>query len=139
MDLVFVAGYLITQVTVQADQFPIRRHQVAGNVAWASFPTQEHACNGHGIEPVRFGPQSLLLVILVGLAWMQQTERIATLLQFMIELLPLAGGGLHPHQDAARGNSKLFKLLHKHLPSGLGIGEFHGLDDHPFIRSTNTA
>jgi hypothetical protein len=57
----------------------------------------------------------------------------------MIEILPIAGGGLHPNQDGTGGNSKVVKLLHKHLPSGLGIGEFHGLDDHPFIRSTNTA
>jgi hypothetical protein len=38
MDLVFVAGYLITQVTVQADQFPIRRHQVGFECSLGELP-----------------------------------------------------------------------------------------------------
>ncbi len=91
LDLVLIAGYLIAQAGMQPHQFAIRGDLLAGHIARPRFPTQQHLGNGHGIEPIGLGTQSLLPVKLMRLARMQQTELITAPLGLLIQILSRLG------------------------------------------------
>src|SRR5436305_2046652 len=51
MDLILEACGLLTQLAVEAHQFAVGRHSFAGDIAGPCLAAEEHAGNGHGIEP----------------------------------------------------------------------------------------
>jgi hypothetical protein len=136
MDLILVARCLLTQLTVEAYQLarlsPLVRLRI--EPARAS-----PAGNGHGIEAIRFGSQALTLVKLMRLSRMEQAEPIASLVQFVIEILALAGSRLHPNQDLTWERIQVTKLVQHNVLSVLGIGKDRGLDHQTFVRSVDTA
>lgn len=75
---------------MQADQFPIRDHLFAGDIASSRLPTQQHSGDGPRVKPIGLRTQALTLVKLMGLPRMQQTQDITALLQFVVEILMVA-------------------------------------------------
>jgi len=67
-----------------------------------SSPTPQEAGDGHGIEPISLGPQALLLMKVVRLPGVHQAQLVALPLQFMVEILVVAGGGFHADHDVLR-------------------------------------
>src|SRR6266516_1840435 len=76
---------------------------------------------------------------MMGLSWMKETQHIAALLQLVIEILPIAGGGFHPNEDLARRSIQLVQFFFPDLPALPGIGKGDRLDDHAFVGSANAA
>jgi hypothetical protein len=76
---------------------------------------------------------------LMGLARMQETQDIATPLQFVVEILMVAGGRLHPNEDLAGRSIQVAQFLFPDLPALPGIGKGDRLDHHAFVRPTNAA
>jgi len=70
MDLILIARCLLAQLAVYAHQFALGGYQLVGDRAGPCLAAQEHAGNGHCIEPIRFGSQSLTLVKLMRLSGM---------------------------------------------------------------------
>jgi len=81
----------------------------------------------------------LLLVKMMGLSWMQQAHLVALLLQFVIEILMVARGRLHPNDDLVGDGIQLRQFLFQHLPSSLDIGKGDRPDHHTFVGPTNAA
>ncbi len=84
---------------MQTYHFSVGSDLLAGNITHALFSTEQETSNGHGIEPIGLGSQALLLMKVVRLPGVQQAELVASLLQFMVEILVVACGGLHPDHD----------------------------------------
>jgi hypothetical protein len=99
--------------------------------------SEERAGNGHGIQPVCLGPPSPLLMKVMSLPGMQQTHLIASLLQFMVEVFMITGGGLHANHDLARSRIQLAQLLLPSVPTLLRIGKGGRLDHHASIRASD--
>jgi hypothetical protein len=70
MDLILAACRLLAQLTVQAHQFAVSRHSFARNIAGARLSAEQHTGNGHRIEAIRLGSQTLTLVKLMCLSRM---------------------------------------------------------------------
>src|SRR5260221_1919068 len=66
-------------------------------------------------------------------------QHIAALLQLVIEILPIAGGGFHPDENLAGWSIQMAQFLFPDLPAFPGIGERDRLDHHTFVGPTNAA
>ena len=75
----------------------------------------------------------------MGLPRVQKPQDIATLLQLVIQILPVAGRGFHANEDVAEESIQLAQLLLPDLPAFPGIGESDRLDLHSFVRPAHTA
>src|SRR2546421_8466180 len=76
---------------------------------------------------------------MMGLSWMYETQRVAALLQLVIEIFSIAGGGFHPNENLFSRSIQLLQLLFPDLPTLSGIGKGERLDDHGFVGSANAA
>jgi hypothetical protein len=100
MDLVLIAGALLAQLGMQTYHFSIGSNLLGFEYSpRALLRLSQETSNGHGIEPIGLGPQALLLMKVVRLPGVQQAELVAPLLQFMVKILVVACGGLHPDHD----------------------------------------
>src|SRR6266699_4201169 len=73
---------------------------------------------------------------LMRLPRMQQTQHIPTLLQLVIQILPIAGGGFHPDEDLAGRSIQLVQFLFPDLPA---LGKDDRLDYHALVGPTDAA
>src|SRR5439155_7170290 len=64
-------------------------------------------------------------------------QHIPTLLQLVIEIFPIAGGGFHPNENRSGRSIQLVQLLFPDLPPLSGIGKGDRFDDHTFVGSAN--
>ena len=74
---------------------------------------------------------------MMGLSWMEETQHIAALLQLVIKIFPIAGGGFHPDEDLSGRSIQLVQFLFPDLPTLSGIGERDRFDHHTFVGPAN--
>lgn len=75
---------------MQTDQFAIAGNLFIGDIAHACLSAEQDAGDRGGIQPVGLGSQPPARSLLMGLSRMQQTQVIASLLEKVKEILPIA-------------------------------------------------
>src|SRR5262249_6796186 len=76
---------------------------------------------------------------LMGLTRMQETQDIPTPFQFVIEILMVTGGRLHPNENLMRRSIQVAQPLFPDLPAFPLVGKGNRLDYHAFVWPTNAA
>src|SRR5438132_11558400 len=76
---------------------------------------------------------------MMGLSWMEETQHVPALVQLLIEIFPVAGGGFHANEDLSSRSIQLLQFLFPDLPALSGIGKGDRLDDHAFVGAANAA
>jgi hypothetical protein len=139
LHLVLVARCLLAQLRVQTHQFSVRSDLLAGNIPHARVSPEQDTGTRHGIETIRLGSQALVLVKRMGWSWMHQAHLVTPLFPLMLEILMVARGRFHPHEDRVGHSIQLPQFLFQHPPPSLGLGKGDRPDHYTFVGPTNAA